>query len=245
MLDIKLETVTVAEIVADNYKTADVFKSHGIDFCCGGKKSVKKVCEQKGLNYEAISEELENLANETNLEHDYNSWKLSFLIDFIVNTHHTYVKNNIPLITQYAEKVAMVHGDHNPENIEIARLFREISEDLAGHMQKEELILFSNIKRMEQAAENNEDFVAPPFGKLANPINMMEMEHDTVGDLGKQIAELSNNYQPPVHACNTYRVLYAKLEEFENDLHKHIHLENNILFPKAIKMEERLSSVEA
>ncbi|MBD81514.1 MAG: iron-sulfur cluster repair di-iron protein [Crocinitomicaceae bacterium] len=239
MTNTKIEENTIAEIVADNYKTADVFKQHGIDFCCGGKKTVETVCEQKGIDFTTLSEELSAVFNEKKPTEDFNSWELDFLIDYIANTHHKYIESNVPLIQEYADKVARVHGHHYIEVVEIAHLFREISAELIPHMKKEELILFPNIKRMVVSIRNNEPVLPAPFGSIQNPINMMEAEHDGAGDIIKKIAELSNNFQPPAEACNTYRVLYAKLQEFQDDLFQHIHLENNILFPKAIELEKQ------
>jgi regulator of cell morphogenesis and NO signaling len=147
------------------------------------------------------------------------------------------VIENIPLIIQYSDKVARVHGENHPETVEINKLFHEVAIELSAHMQKEEMILFPFIKTMSKAKKEGTPMPAPPFGTVNNPIRMMEAEHENAGDIFKQIDKLSNNYTPPLAACNTYRVLYAKLQEFENDLHKHIHLENNILFPKAIQLE--------
>lgn len=228
---------TVAELVADNYRAADVFKKHGIDFCCGGGVTVVEICRRKNLDYDQIQDELLALDSQVSKSHDFKNWELDFLADYIVQTHHSYVKESIPLITQYAEKVAKVHGGHNPENIEIRDLFRAVAEELTMHMHKEEYILFPFIKKMAEAKREGMPMPRPPFGTVQNPIRMMEHEHENAGDILKKIAELSNGYQPPLHACNTYRVLYAKLQEFENDLHQHVHLENNILFPKAIQME--------
>jgi len=228
---------TVAELVADNYKAADVFKKHGIDFCCGGGVSVAEICKRKKLDYSTIESELLALDSQVPKSHDFNNWELDFLVDYIIQTHHGYVKESIPLLFQYAKKVARVHGHHYTETIEINDLFQSAAEELTAHMQKEEGILFPFIKRMVAAHKEGLAMPNPPFGKVQNPIRMMEMEHENVGDVFKKIAEWSNHYQPPEGACNTFRVLYAKLKEFEEDLHQHIHLENNILFPKAIGLE--------
>lgn len=237
MLDI--ENKTVAELVTENYKTADVFKKNGIDFCCGGKVSVKSICEKKKIGYDKIKNELEAIDQVIDEAHDFNSWNLEKLVDYIINKHHSYVTENIPIISQYANKVAKVHGEANPEVVQINYLFRIIADELNRHMCKEENILFPYVKILAQVELKKMEFVLPHFETIQNPINMMEKEHDTVGNYGAKIAELSNNYTPPNHACNTYRVLYAKLKEFEDDLHQHIHLENNILFPKAIELEKK------
>ncbi len=228
---------TVAEIVAENYKAADVFKKHGIDFCCGGGVSLAEICRRKSLDYKQIEAELLALGNDIPESHDFNNWELDVLVDYIIEKHHTYVMENIPLIVQYAEKVARVHGNHYTETVKIKDLFKEVAEELMTHLRKEENILFPFIKMMTKAKKEGLPMPSPPFGTVQNPIRMMETEHEYAGNIFKKIAELTNNYQPPEGACNTFRVLYAKLKEFEEDLHQHIHLENNILFPDAIGME--------
>lgn len=235
-----IEDKTVAEIVTENIKTADIFKKNGIDFCCGGNVKIQEICEKKGVDFNTIKEEIYNVEIETMSTHDFNSWDLDFLADFIINTHHKYVTEANELIIQYSDKVAKVHGHHYAEVVEINKLFHAIANELKMHMHKEEMILFPFIKELAVANKNKTKALPPPFGTIQNPINMMEAEHDDAGDIIKTIAELSNNFTPPAEACNTFKALYAKLEEYQNDLFQHIHLENNILFPKAIKLEQEL-----
>ena len=237
---VDIDEKTVAEIVSENIKTADVFKKNGIDFCCGGNVKVQEVCEKKGVDFSVIKEEIENINNSPSNAHDYNSWDLDFLAEYIINTHHKYVEEANDLIIQYSDKVTKVHGHHYTEVVEINKLFHAIANELKTHMYKEEMILFPHIKELAIAKRNNTKVVPPPFGTIQNPINMMEAEHDGAGDIIKQITDLSNNFTPPAEACNTFKALYAKLEEFQNDLFQHIHLENNILFPKAIVLEQEL-----
>ncbi|MGB0404052.1 MAG: iron-sulfur cluster repair di-iron protein [Salibacteraceae bacterium] len=239
-MNLESSNLTIAQIVAENYKTADVFKKHGIDFCCGGQRLISDVCKDQKLNFDSVITELELVLTTHKTEHNFNSWSISFLIDYIENNHHSYLNENLPIILQYAEKVATVHGDSHPETIEIFKLFKSIVNELTTHLKKEELMLFPNAKRLEKAIKEDLEFKLPPFEKFENPISAMENDHDLAGDLCKKISELSNNYQPPKDACNTYIVLYAKLKEFEDDLHKHVHLENNILHPKLIKLEAML-----
>ena len=229
---------TVAEVVTQNIKAAHIFKKYGIDFCCGGGISIEKACTKHGVDYTLLENDIHGLDATVSRANNYDQWELSFLIDHIVNVHHTYVKESLPLILQYAEKVAQVHGHHYTEVVEIYTLFRAAAEELSGHLYKEEKILFPFIKAMDKANKEGSDAPKPPFGSVNNPIQMMENEHENVGDVFKKIAALTNNYNPPAEACNTFRALYSKLEEFELDLHQHIHLENNILFPKAIKLEQ-------
>ncbi|RLD23858.1 MAG: iron-sulfur cluster repair di-iron protein [Bacteroidetes bacterium] len=230
---------TVAEIVTENIKTAHVFKKYGIDFCCGGGISVEKACAKKGLDYSRLEKELSAVDKVVDKAYDYDKWDLNFLIDHIINVHHKYVEENIPLLLQYADKVAKVHGHHYVEVVKINSLLREVANELSAHMKKEEIMLFPFIKLLVNSKKEGTVSPPPPFGTVNNPIQMMEHEHETVGEIFKTISQLSNNYTPPEEACNTFRALYAKLEEFEKDLHQHIHLENNILFPKAIVLENQ------
>ncbi|MFD1096504.1 iron-sulfur cluster repair di-iron protein [Salegentibacter chungangensis] len=235
-----LRNRTVADLVTENIKTAHIFKKHGIDFCCGGGISIEEACRKKNLDLTEIEEELVNVNGSTDRNLDYNKWKIDFLTDHIVNVHHSYVEESIPLLLQYTARVSKVHGERHPEVVEIENLFHRVARELASHMKKEELILFPFIKKMISAKEEERELQRPAFGTAENPIKMMEDEHETAGDLLAKIAELSNNYTPPEGACNTYRAMYAKLDEFETDLHLHVHLENNILFPKALKLEKEL-----
>lgn len=235
-----IDDKTVAEIVTENIKTADVFKKNGIDFCCGGNVKVQEICAKKGVDYSKLKEDILNIGIAPKGSSDFNTWDLDFLTDYIINTHHKYVKEANELIIQYSDKVAKVHGHHFTETIEINKLFHEIANELNMHMQKEEQILFPFIKEIAKAKKEGVRLAPPPFGSIQNPINMMEMEHTDAGEILFKIKDLSNNHTPPEGACNTFKALYSKLEEYQNDLFQHIHLENNILFPKAIQYEQEL-----
>ncbi|MCF8274204.1 MAG: iron-sulfur cluster repair di-iron protein [Flavobacteriaceae bacterium] len=237
-----IDNKTVAEVVAENIKTAHVFKKYGIDFCCGGGVTIDKACEKKNLDYFKLKEELLNV-DEAPKAYNYNAWNLDFLIDHILNVHHAYVVETIPLILQYANRVAEVHGHHYSEVKEINKMFNEVANELTSHMKKEEMVLFPYIKSLLLHENENKPLNLPPFGTVKNPIAMMESEHEAVGDIFKEIAKLSNNYTPPEDACNTFKALYAALDEFEQDLHQHIHLENNILHPKAKELEIKLINI--
>jgi regulator of cell morphogenesis and NO signaling len=238
----KLSNATIAEVVTNDYRTALIFKKYGIDFCCGGKKSIARACRDKDINVEDLEKEIEELQNKpAEAEHKFNDWSLSFLADYIVNVHHGYVNSNLSLITEFADKVARVHGEHHPETREVAQLWHSISDELTTHMKKEELILFPYIRKIDSINLGLGAIVPQPaFVAVSNPIRMMEQEHENVGTFMKDIQSITDNFTPPADACNTYRVLYAKLKEFQDDLFQHIHLENNILFPKAIILEEKL-----
>jgi regulator of cell morphogenesis and NO signaling len=238
-----LDTKTVAETVSENIKTAHIFKKHGIDFCCGGGISIKMACEKNNVSLETVITELNAVDSNVNYMNDYNKWSLDFLIDFIVNTHHAYVEENITLLKQYGARVAKVHGHHYTELLEIEKLIFEISDELTVHMKKEELILFPFVKKLVNAKSNNTSVEIPHFGTVDNPIKMMEIEHDDAGEAFRRINELTNGYQAPDGACNTFKALYSKLEEFEDNLHQHVHLENNILFPKAKQLEQEVNKV--
>lgn len=236
-----LQEKTVANVVTENIKAAHVFKKYGIDFCCGGGVSIKRACEKANVNLDELTDELLRLDNQADRASDYNSWKLDFLTDHIINVHHHYVEENSPLLLQYAKRVNHVHGGFYKELNEIEALVIEVVQEMASHQKKEELILFPYIKRLVKAAEENGALPESHFGSVDNPIKMMEEEHDEAGEIMRKIAALSNNFTPPQGACNTYKAFFAKLEEFEQDLHHHIHLENNILFPKATKLEQDFS----
>ncbi len=232
------QELKVADVVSDNIKTADIFKKYGIDFCCGGGISIAKACEKKKVNLEELMNDLKSINSNLKPSQDFNKWELDFLIDFIVNTHHAYVREAFQLLDDYTSKVAKVHGAHHPPVLEIERLYVLVKAELLQHMQKEEHILFPYIKQMVLAKKENIPLTASHFGTVRNPISLMQMEHENAGDILKEIATLSMNYTPPEWACNTFKALYAKLDEFEQDLHLHVHLENNILFPKAILVEK-------
>ncbi|MBS1550415.1 MAG: iron-sulfur cluster repair di-iron protein [Bacteroidetes bacterium] len=231
---------TIGEMVAEDFRTAAVFKKFGIDFCCKGNRSIEEACEPKNINPKDIYAAIENMNATQESSGDFNSWPLDLLADYVEKVHHSYVAEKTPVLLQFLNKVSRVHGDRHPELIEIYQLFEDSAQDLAAHMKKEELILFPFIKKMMHAEKNNLELDNPHFGTVENPVAMMKHDHEMEGERFRQIAELSDNYQFPEDACNTYRVTYQMLEEFENDLHKHIHLENNILFPKAVELEKKL-----
>lgn len=235
--------VTIGELAAKDYRKAEVFRKYGIDFCCGGKKTLTQVCEKKGLDVLRIQQELEELDKQPDPVHEnYNEWELDALVDHIINKHHRYVSDAHPLLLEFSAKVARVHGDRHPELIEIERLFNNVAQELNFHMHKEEMVLFPYIKRLNDTQKQGLTLTPPSFGTIENPIAMMESEHTSAGENLERIKELSGNFTPPADACNSYRVLFAKLREYETDLHQHIHLENNILFPEAIRLEKELLS---
>lgn len=236
------EKSIVGELVAQDYRTASVFKNHGIDFCCNGNRNIADACEKKNIESNALIEKLEQVVQQNNNQStDFNTWELDLLADYIEKKHHRYVEQKIQEIKPFLNKVVKVHGSQHPELPEVEQLFNGSAGELTAHMKKEELILFPFIRNMVKAKNANEAFNPPPFGTVQNPVAMMQHEHDVEGERFRKISALTQNYTPPADACNTYRVTFALLKEFEDDLHLHIHLENNILFPKAVEMEKTLA----
>ena len=233
---------SIGEIVAKDYRTAQVFKNFGIDFCCGGKKTVAAVCLTKGIDAEKVNQALNAISKAAPAaENDYLKWDMGFLADFIVNTHHQYIRDNTAFITELANKVAKVHGNSHPEAIKVAEIFTGVAQDLMLHIVKEERVLFPFIKELATVRKNGGVMQEISFGEVSNPIHMMEAEHEQAGEDMAQIRSLTNNFKLPEDACASYTILYKMLAEFEDDLHRHVHLENNVLFPKAIATERNFS----
>jgi regulator of cell morphogenesis and NO signaling len=233
---------TLGEIAAKDLRKAEVFKKYGLDFCCGGKKTVKEACAEKGLDLTRVEQELQQSGKIVSSSRPvpYNEWSLDFLADYIVNTHHSYVKKVLPDIKAYAAKVSKVHGERHPELIPIYQLVEEIYREMTSHMAKEENILFPYIKDLVIEKNNATSLSSSKFGSIKNPVTMMEMEHETAGNIMKEIRHLSHDYKLPEDACASYSLLYRMLNEFEEDLYLHVHLENNILFPKAVELEKQV-----
>lgn len=225
---------TVGDFVAEDYRVAAVFEKYGIDFCCGGQSSLAVICQKKGLDLATVFREIEAMkSSPLGRAQNYASWELSFLADYIVNTHHNYLNENTGLIAAYARKIAEVHGEHHPEVIEIAIIFDKIAADLTAHLQEEEEVLFPTIKRIDAAKKTGDESVEKDRETIQSSLEKLHLEHEAIGDAVHRIRHLSKDYAIPEGVCNTFGVTYQKLKEFEDDLHKHVHLENNILFPKA------------
>ncbi|MEA1785026.1 iron-sulfur cluster repair di-iron protein [Arenibacter sp. GZD96] len=232
----------IGELVAQNYKAASVFKKYGIDFCCNGNRTINEACAKENIALTTVLQDLDiALQKKEDNGIDYQSWPLDLLADYIEKKHHSYVVEKTAEILPYLNKVCNVHGARHPELLEIKAHFDATAGELAMHMKKEELILFPYVRKMAKAKKEGTKTAAPHFGSVQNPIQAMMHEHSTEGDRFRKIAELTHNYTPPQDACSTYKVTYALLNEFEQDLHLHIHLENNILFPKAIQLEKELN----
>lgn len=221
---------TVGQIASSDIRKADVFKKLGIDFCCGGKKTLRQAIREKGISEDQIEAAFENLASlpHTSTPLNFSKWSLDFLIDYIVNVHHQYVRENGPIISGLADKVANRHGDKHPELFMLAQNVHLLLSDLYQHLEKEEDILFPAIKDIA----NHQNHENPSLSPI---LELMELEHESAGNDLKNIRKLTNDYHPPFGACNSYIYLFEKLNEFESDLYNHIHLENNILFPAVAK----------
>ena len=231
-------TTTVRDIVAGDYRAAAVFERHGIDYCCGGGRTIAEASAVADVPAERVLSDLGNLNGAAaGLPPRFASWSQAFLVDYILANHHAYVRAALPAILAHAQKVADKHGARHPEMIDVARTFADVAAEMTHHMMKEEQILFPYVKSLAAQVASGCPVGPSPFGTVANPIRMMEAEHESAGGAMRRIRELTGGYAPPDDACTTYRVTLAELEEFERDLHQHVHLENNILFPRALEME--------
>lgn len=237
------KSLTVGSFVATDYRTATIFQKYGIDFCCKGGRTIEEVSEKKNISPEQLLNELNDTINQVNgTGIDFRNWPSDLLADYIERKHHRYIRQTTPSLLQFLDKLCDVHGVNHPELYEIKMEFEESALQLAAHMEKEEQVLFPFIRKMI-ASEVNKSVTAPTdVDEIENPIEIMMNEHEAEGDRFRKIAELSNNYSTPADGCTTYRVAYSLLKEFESDLHFHIHLENNILFPAALKIGKEMSA---
>jgi regulator of cell morphogenesis and NO signaling len=233
-------TQTVRQLATDVPNATRIFEQLGIDYCCGGGKSLSEACAQARVSVDDVLRSLQQgSAKATAIEEDddFQQYGLRQLVNHIVDTHHSYVKQEIPRIQKLLAKVVAVHGKGHPELASMAQVFAGLGEEMTSHMMKEEMVLFPYIAELEDAVEEQRRKPFAPFGSVKNPVQMMEMEHESAGSALRELRTLSSDYTPPQEACFSYRTLFSALEAFEKDLHQHIHLENNILFPKAEKLE--------
>ena len=230
---------TVRDIALEQPASIRVFEKFGIDYCCGGRKAIALACQERSLDLQTVLAAIESAAHgEGEPAQEWASASLEALCEHIVKTHHDYVRREIPRLWLLAQKVVARHGDTHPELVHIQQLIRGAGEDLIQHLGKEEQILFPSIVNMERNLNTCGPRSLGCFGSVRNPIRVMMAEHDAAGDALAQIRRLSHDFTAPEGACPTYRGYYHALAEFEQDLHRHVHLENNILFPRAIEMDE-------
>jgi regulator of cell morphogenesis and NO signaling len=231
MEQLHLKNLTVGEIVANDFRTAATFKKAGIDFCCGGKQSFSDACAKNGIDAIELENEIIEIAAEPQNEFmNFQNWDPVFLSNYIVNTHHKFVLKTLPELIFYTQKIADVHGINHPELIEVADLFDKINAELMQHLKNEEEVLFPAIKKVI------DDNQSKAKKTVETEITRMFGEHDFAGGAMDNINRITGGYKLPEDACNTYRVAFQLLEQFEDDLHSHVHLENNILFPKALAL---------
>jgi regulator of cell morphogenesis and NO signaling len=222
----------LSQIVLENFQTAQILENHGLDFCCKGKRTLRAACTEKGITAETVVAQLNNILTENNGFSNFQNLSLSMLADYIVETHHAYVRRNMPLISGYLFKIATKHGDKFPYMKRVFVLFAQVRTELESHLSKEEEVVFPAIKKLEQQG------TASAVTYMHEPIRAMEEEHEVAGTLLQKIRELTNNYEMPDGSCTTFRLAINALKDFESNLHHHVHLENNILFPKAISLFE-------
>jgi regulator of cell morphogenesis and NO signaling len=242
-------TATVREFATSIPNATRLFEQLGIDYCCGGNRSLSDACARAGLSLDAVLERLaegeQQREQGSSASPQVESAGLGALVEHIVTRHHGYVKQEIPRLQQLLKKVVAVHGAGHAELPVIQQNFQSLAAEMTSHMMKEENVLFPYIVDMEKAVQQGKAPRRPMFGTIANPVHMMELEHESSGDALKRMREASSGYAPPENACFSYRTLYAALAEFEAEMHHHIHLENNVLFPRAIKMEEESRELAA
>jgi regulator of cell morphogenesis and NO signaling len=232
---------TVRELALENPAATRVFEKLGIDYCCGGNKSLDEACRAANLNTNQVLDSLEMAGQSARAVQKDRNWQTEALADLIAhikNTHHKYTREEIARLGPLFDKVCSVHGKNHPELLQIRGVFQGLAQELTTHLMKEEMVLFPYIVRMEESVLQREPVLPPPFGSVQNPVSMMEHEHDSAGNALRAMRAASNNYSAPDDACVSYQTLYKALAELETDLHRHIHLENNILFPRAVAMEK-------
>ena len=238
-------STTVRELAVTEPTATRIFEKLKIDYCCGGGRTIEDACASAGVKTEDVWQLLEEArsAQTSNEAIDFQTASLTELVKYILVKHHVFTKEEMQRLCALTEKVCSVHGLNHPEMLRVRSIFQALCEDLKPHMFKEEQVLFPYIIRLEAAVNSKRPPVLPPFGTVQNPVRMMMYEHDTAGDLLRTLRKVTSDYKTPQDACISYRTLYEALEAFEQDLHRHIHLENNILFPRAIEMENAACSV--
>ncbi len=240
------QLATIGDLVRERPARSRVFEELKIDYCCGGKMQLEDACKRKGLDADQVRQQLAELDAQADSDSslvDADGMGLTELADHIQATHHQYLKDELPRLDMITEKVARVHGDHDPRLYEVRRAFEDLRDELVPHMMKEEIVLFPLIRSIEshRDTKSGEPLPAAHCGSVANPVRQMELEHQHAGDALAVMREKTDGFEPPPWACNTYRAMLDRLQTLEQDMHQHVHKENNVLFPKAIQLESALS----
>jgi len=234
--------VLLADIVKRDYRAAAVLDKFGLDFCCHGKRSLANSCEESGIDPKNVIDALLAMpAIHEDSDEQFDNWHPDTLCDFILNEHHRYVREAVPTITKHLQKVIQAHAANYLHLHKLKDIFEKLSTDLLAHMDNEEQVLFPQIRRMEMSFQNLQPLPPPIYQTIRNPISVMEVEHELAGEGIRQIRRLTQDFTCPPDACMTFQTLYRELAEFESNLHRHVHLENNILFPKAAALENKIS----
>lgn len=227
----------VGDIVAEDFRTAAVFHEYGIDFCCGGRLTLFEACRQRNTDPDIVLAALTRSCNVPAIAPRFDEWSPETLIGYIVGRHHAYVRRALPLLVAYTRKLAASHRSRHPELDEVARLTEQVAREMSSHITRDEQVLFPYIAELAEAIDGGRPAPDAPFGSIENPLAMMEAEHDAAGDAMASIRSLTHGYTPPDDGCPTYRVALQELRAFEQDLHTHVHLENNVLFRKARQLQ--------
>ncbi len=236
-------TDTIGDLAVAIPGATRVFEKLGIDYCCGGNRTLDEVCRISNLEIETLVGSLTQAEQFTSANPGTEDWQnatLASLMTYIVDKHHDFTRKELERLTALVKKVHFVHGQNHPELLKVQTLFQTLLADLSPHMLKEEQVLFPYIEQLEKTVLYQEAYQRPFFGTVQNPVRMMMFEHDAVGDVLREMREVTQNYMVPPEGCISYKTLYQALQDFEYDLHQHIHLENNLLFPRAIEFENKL-----
>ena len=232
---------TVRELVTQMPEATRVFEKFKIDYCCGGNTPLVKACEKAGVDLRQLEQELEHIGTAAQIQAtDFNEMTLPVLIDHIVHTHHLFTRDEMVRLDALMQKVVSVHGDNHPELREASVFLKRLGDELNPHMLKEERVLFPYIVQLDRSATLKAGAPFAPFGTVNNPVRMMMMEHEAAGEILRELRRVTRDYAIPADVCISYKTLYEALAALEQDLHQHIHLENNILFPKAIDLERMI-----
>lgn len=238
-----IRSMTLGEIVTKNYRASEIFEKFNLDYCCKGDRTLEDACLSSNIVLQEIIDALSAIDTKKAGDMNFDTWPLDNLADYIQKRHHKYIEDAIPVIKSNLDKICTIHGNRHPELFQLKEIFNEIAGDVTSHLKKEEFILFPYIKKMVKARETNSLVSSSLFGTVNSPVNLLKADHADEGVKLQRISELTNRYATPSDGCSTYQATYQYLKDFEQDMHRHIHLENNILFPKTISLEADLSSL--